>query len=30
MYNLIEHRGNYSKASEGLWQYYRDDGSSSC
>ena len=24
MYNLIEHRNNYSKAWESLWQYYRD------
>ena len=25
MYNLIEHSDNYSKTSESLWQYYRDD-----
>ena len=25
MYNLIEYRGNYSKASGSLWKYYRDD-----
>ena len=25
MYNLIEYSDNYSKASGGLWQYYRDD-----
>ena len=24
MYKLIEYSGNYSKTSEGLWQYYRD------
>ena len=24
MYNLIEYNNNYSKASERLWQYYRD------
>ena len=25
MYNLIEHCENYSKTSESLWQYYRDN-----
>ena len=25
MYNLIEYSDNYSKTSESLWQYYRDD-----
>ena len=25
MYNLIEYSGNYSKTSESLWQYYKDD-----
>ena len=25
MYNLIEYRDNYSKASESYWQYYRDE-----
>ena len=25
MYNLIEYSDNYSKASESLWQYYKDD-----
>ena len=25
MYNLIEHRDNYSKTSGSLWQYYKDD-----
>ena len=25
MYNLIEYGGNYSKISESLWQYYRDE-----
>ena len=25
MYNLIEYGDNYSKTSEGLWQYYKDD-----
>ena len=24
MYNLIEHRDNYSKTSESLWQYCKD------
>ena len=24
IYNLIEHSNNYSKTSESLWQYYRD------
>ena len=25
MYNLIEYRDNYSKPSESLWQYYKDE-----
>ena len=25
MYNLIEYSDNYSKTSESLWQYYKDD-----
>ena len=25
MYNLIEYSNNYSKTSDGLWQYYRDE-----
>ena len=25
MYNLIEYSDNYSKSSESLWQYYKDD-----
>ena len=25
MYHLIEYSDNYSKTSESLWQYYRDD-----
>ena len=25
MYNLIKHSDNYSKTSESLWQYYRDE-----
>ena len=25
IYNLIEYRNNYSKTSESLWQYYRDE-----
>ena len=25
MYNLIEESDSYSKTSESLWQYYRDD-----
>ena len=25
MYNLIEYSDNYSKVSESLWQYYKDD-----
>ena len=25
MYNLIEYSDNYSKTSESLWQYYRDE-----
>ena len=25
MYNLIEYNHNYSKTSESLWQYYKDD-----
>ena len=25
MYNLIEYSNNYSKTSEMLWQYYRDE-----
>ena len=25
MFNLIEYSGNYSKPSESLWQYYRDE-----
>ena len=25
MYNLIEYSDAYSKISESLWQYYRDD-----
>ena len=25
MYNLIKHSDNYSKTSESLWQYYKDD-----
>ena len=25
MYNLIEYCDNYSKTSESLWQYYRDE-----
>ena len=25
MYNLIEYSDNYAKASESLWQYYRDE-----
>ena len=25
MYNLIEYNDNYSKTSESLWQYHRDD-----
>ena len=25
MYNLIEYSDNYSKTSEGLWQYYKDE-----
>ena len=25
MYNLIEYRDNYSKASGSLWQYYKDE-----
>ena len=25
MYNSIEYSHNYSKTSESLWQYYRDD-----
>ena len=25
MYNLIEYSNNYAKASESLWQYYRDE-----
>ena len=25
MYNLIDYSDNYSKASGGLWQYYKDD-----
>ena len=24
MYNLLEYSHNYSKASESLWQYYKD------
>ena len=27
MYNLIEYSDNYSKTSESLWQYYRDESS---
>ena len=25
IYNLIEYRDNYSKTSESLWQYYKDE-----
>ena len=25
MYNLIEYSDNYSKTSESLWQYYKDE-----
>ena len=25
IYDLIEYSDNYSKTSEGLWQYYKDD-----
>ena len=25
MHNLIEHSNNYSKTSESLWQYYKDE-----
>ena len=25
MFNLIEYSDNYSKTSESLWQYYKDD-----
>ena len=25
MYNLIEYSDNYSKTSQSLWQYYKDD-----
>ena len=25
MYNLTEYSDNYSKTSESLWQYYKDD-----
>ena len=27
MYNLIEHSDNYSRASESLWKYYKDEPS---